>query len=121
MHPVLTLLVRLAPLNRLHDPFDLNTRFPWRFGGRKPNQDEYYDADEALRLWLADAFKDEERLQFKAGEVVRFSWGRDNSPIHSEPDFISDRVFMTVLYGSEKELRCMCEWREEEYGKLDEQ
>lgn len=72
-------------------------------------------ADEALRTWLAEQYRDEERLRLKNGEVVRFSWGRDNSPVHSEPDLITDRVFMTVLYGSEKELEAMCEWRGEEY------
>ncbi|KAL8364762.1 hypothetical protein RB595_003844 [Gaeumannomyces hyphopodioides] len=39
-------------------------------------------------------------------QVIRFSWGQDDSPVHSEPDWgSSDRVFVTVLFGSEEEIR----------------
>jgi hypothetical protein len=85
----------------------------------QPTEEEQDQANDALRYWLSQELEDEPQLQVKDGEVVRFSWGRKNSPIHSEPDLISDRVFMTVLYGSEAELRRMCEWRNAKYGEFD--
>ncbi|SPJ87933.1 uncharacterized protein FTOL_12402 [Fusarium torulosum] len=88
----------------------------WETVAHTPSEEEIDDADVKLRGWLADKFKHTPRVQVGHGEVVRFSWGRDDSPVHSEPDLISDRVFMTVLYGSELELRRMCEWRNAQYG-----
>ncbi len=85
----------------------------------RPSEEEMDDADAKLREWLANQFKDTPRVPIEPGQVLRFSWGRDDSPIHSEPDLISDRVFMTVLYGSQSELRSMCEWRDAEYGKVE--
>ncbi|KAH8702891.1 hypothetical protein GQ44DRAFT_732618 [Phaeosphaeriaceae sp. PMI808] len=87
-------------------------------GDVEPTDEEWEETDDALRAWLADAFKDESRVRVGDGDVVRFSWGREDSPVHSEPDMVSDRVFVTVLYGSEAELRGMCEWRNAEYGVL---
>lgn len=96
--------------------------FWWREKvAHEPSEDEMYDADFKLRGWLAKKFEHTPRVQVGHGEVVRFSWGRDDSPVHSEPDLISDRVFMTVLYGSEMELRRMCEWRDVNYGSFFEQ
>ncbi|KAK5047433.1 hypothetical protein LTR84_006529 [Exophiala bonariae] len=85
----------------------------------EPTEEEEDQAIEALRYWLYEELEEAPQLQVKDGEVVRFSWGRKESPIHSEPDLISDRVFMTVLYGSETELRGMCEWRNAMYGEFD--
>lgn len=87
-------------------------------GGPEPTDEEEDDAYNALRHWLAEKFEAADRVQVGDGEVVRFSWGRDDSPVHSEPDLRSDRVFMTVLYGSEAELRGMCSWRNAEYGNF---
>jgi hypothetical protein len=92
----------------------------WRKpNGAKPTDEDYYQAESSLRQWLTDEFKDETRIRVGHGEVVQFSWGRDDSPVHSEPDLTLDRVFVTVLYGSESELRSMCEWRNAEYAKFD--
>jgi hypothetical protein len=85
----------------------------------RPSEEEMDEADLKLRKWLATEFRETPRVKVGHGEVVRFSWGRENSPVHSEPDLTSDRVFMTVLYGSESELRRMCEWRNAQYGKYD--
>ncbi|GKU10054.1 unnamed protein product [Fusarium langsethiae] len=82
----------------------------------RPSEEEKDGADLRLRKWLENEFKDNPRVQVGNGQVVLFSWGRDNSPFHSEPDLICDRIFMSVLYGSEPELRGMCDWREAEYG-----
>lgn len=50
------------------------------------------------------------------GQVIRFSWGQGDSPIHSEPDSTGlHRVFISVLFGSEDETRHMCDLRGEEY------
>ncbi|KAM3076395.1 hypothetical protein ACMFMG_007214 [Clarireedia jacksonii] len=52
------------------------------------------------------------------GQIIRFSWGRNDSPVHSEPNMISDRIFLSVLYGSESEMRDMVELRRH-YGSPD--
>lgn len=80
-------------------------------------EQERDEADDKMRAWLAEQYKAEPRIKLRQGEVVRFSWGREDSPVHSEPDFICDRIFMTILYGSEKEMQGMCEWRNETYGE----
>jgi len=87
--------------------------------GTAPTAEDIEKADSSLRHWLAAEFKDTSRVRLGDGEVVRFSWGREDSPVHSEPDFVCDRVFVSVLYGSEPELRRMCEWRSVEYEKYD--
>lgn len=84
----------------------------------QPTEEEEDEANDALRYWLAEELEEEPQLPVKDGEIVRFSWGRKDSPVHSEPDLISDRVFMTVLYGSEAEIRRMCEWRNAKYGEF---
>ncbi|KAH7397348.1 hypothetical protein BKA66DRAFT_454205 [Pyrenochaeta sp. MPI-SDFR-AT-0127] len=97
------------------------TRHFWwqRTQGSEPAEEDIEQAYSKLRDWLADELRDARRVRVGDGEVVRFSWGRDDSPVHSEPDLISDRVFVTVLYGSESEVRGMCDWRSAEYGKFD--
>jgi hypothetical protein len=82
-------------------------------------EDEDEDQEDMLRHSLADEFKEVAQVRLGDGQVVRFSWGRDDSPVHSEPDLTSDRVFVTILYGSEPELRAMCDWRSSEYEKFD--
>ncbi|KAF5235638.1 hypothetical protein FANTH_11657 [Fusarium anthophilum] len=99
---------------------EAEARYYWwqdKTDGPEPSEDEVYDADDLLRESLGNAFKDTPRVQVGRGQIVRFSWGRDNSPVHSEPDLVSDRVFMTVLYGSDSELRTMSKWREAAYGE----
>jgi hypothetical protein len=83
-----------------------------------PTEEDIEQTGSTLRHWLADEFKDATRIRTGHGKVIRFSWGRDDSPVHSEPDLTSDRVFMTVLYGSESELRGMCEWRDVKFGEF---
>ncbi|CEI61878.1 hypothetical protein FVEN_g2934 [Fusarium venenatum] len=85
----------------------------------RPSAEEWDEADLKLRKWLENEFKETPRVQIEHGQIVRFSWGRDNSPLHSEPDIICDRIFISVLYGSESELRRMCDWREGKYGKFE--
>lgn len=52
------------------------------------------------------------------GQIIRFSWGQFDSPVHSEPDSTGlHRVFISVLFGAEPEIRDMCCFRGVEYGK----
>jgi hypothetical protein len=85
----------------------------------RPSQEQWDEADLELRKWLENEFKETPKVDIGHGQIVRFSWGRDNSPIHSEPDIVCDRIFMSVLYGSEPELRRMCDWREAKYGEFE--
>jgi len=39
------------------------------------------------------------------GQVIRFTMGRMDSPVHAVPAITKDRVFMNVVYGSEAEVR----------------
>ncbi|KAF5597199.1 hypothetical protein FPANT_4145 [Fusarium pseudoanthophilum] len=99
---------------------EAEARYYWwqnKANGPEPSEDEMYDADDLLRESLGIAFKDTPRVKVGHGQIVRFSWGRDNSPVHSEPDLVADRVFMTVLYGSDLELRTMSKWRGTPYGE----
>jgi hypothetical protein len=95
--------------------------FWWRGTGKNVSEEEVDDADEGLRAWLAKQFEKEEKVKVRNGEVIRFSWGRDESPVHSEPDLDVEwgRVFMTVLFGSEAELKRMSMFREAEWGIAD--
>ncbi|KAJ4138489.1 hypothetical protein NW768_002324 [Fusarium equiseti] len=96
-------------------------RFRWRSspGSSPPPYTNYEEADMAAREWLEKKFEKEPRVEARQDQVIRFSWGRDDSPLHSEPDLVCDRVFMSVLYGSETEIREMCEWRESQFGVYD--
>jgi hypothetical protein len=39
------------------------------------------------------------------GQVIRFTMGMVDSPVHAVPTITKDRVFMNVVYGSETEVR----------------
>ena len=94
--------------------------FWWRENREKESTEEDRDeAHDAMREWLSNRFSNMSRVKVPKGKIARFSWGRDDSPVHSEPQMVVDRVFMTVLFGSETELRSMCEYRDVEFGKVD--
>jgi len=57
-------------------------------------------------------------LDLKRGEIIRFSWGEIDSPVHSEPDESCDRVFASVLFRSEREIWNMCETRGSTYRDI---
>ncbi|KAH8885557.1 hypothetical protein GQ53DRAFT_751246 [Thozetella sp. PMI_491] len=70
------------------------------------------------RLVLAEKLVGCEALAVEPGQIIRFTWGQEDSPVHSEPDFSGqDRVFASVLFGSEQEIRDMCDMRDEIYGE----
>ncbi|CAH0045955.1 unnamed protein product [Clonostachys solani] len=66
---------------------------------------------------LAEALESYPQAAIEPGQMIRFSWAEEDSPIHSEPDSTNaHRVFVSILFGSESELRDMCDFREETYG-----
>jgi hypothetical protein len=67
------------------------------------------------RAEYTEKLSSEPVIEAASGEIAKFSWGQKDSPVHSEPDMNSDRVFISILYGSEREIRNMCELREEPY------
>lgn len=80
-------------------------------GADEENEDEE-------RTELAAALKERPLVQVGRGQVVKFTWGQEDSPVHSEPDSSAeDRVFVSVMFGSEEELRDMCQFRDQVYGK----
>lgn len=71
---------------------------------------------ETERSLLAERLEGLEEVKLREGEIIRFSWGQGDSPVHSEPDCTGvDRVFVSVLFGSEREIGDMCRFRGEEF------
>ncbi|KAK6613277.1 hypothetical protein ACHAPC_009365 [Botrytis cinerea] len=71
---------------------------------------------EEERIQLAKRFENEECVSLVVGDVIRFTWGDEDSPVHSEPDIsCSDRVFVSLMFGSKEELRDMCKLRDMEF------
>lgn len=69
-----------------------------------------------FRNQIASELASQSQLELRRGQIVRFSWGQNDSPVHSEPDCLgSDRIFVSVLFGSEEEMRRMCEVRGQNY------
>ncbi|KAK8122391.1 hypothetical protein PG984_011061 [Apiospora sp. TS-2023a] len=78
------------------------------------------DDDSSVRVELVEALKGCEEYTVQRGQMIRFSWGQDDSPVHSEPDFAGeDRVFVSVLLGSEEEIRDMCQCRQVPFGVVE--
>ncbi|KAF2426593.1 hypothetical protein EJ08DRAFT_699889 [Tothia fuscella] len=77
--------------------------------------------NEKLRKIVDDALKEEERVHVPFGSIVWFAnmWkgtADGSAAVHSEPDMSdSDRVFVTVMYGSEVEIGDLCHSWEVEY------
>ena len=67
------------------------------------------------RKTCAEALAREQPLHIQAREIIRFSWGQDDSPVHSEPEMKSDRVFLSIVFGSENEIRSLCTFRKQIY------
>lgn len=75
-----------------------------------------YTPQENFESQIADALFSEPQLEIRRGQIARFSWGEEDSPVHSEPDCLgSDRIFASILFGSAEELRRMCEYRCQKY------
>ncbi|OSS46899.1 hypothetical protein B5807_08873 [Epicoccum nigrum] len=66
-----------------------------------------FDTGAAVRARLAVAFKEEEALQAREGEVALFRTGLACGAVHSEPPCGVERVFVNVVPGGEGELRAL--------------
>jgi hypothetical protein len=71
--------------------------------------------DEMLREVQTAGFDTAPQQNVSTGQIVRMTWGEKDSPVHKEPLVKEDRVFMSVIYGTNKELCELAEWREEVY------
>jgi len=88
-------------------------------GGEEEEEEEreVYAREDREREQLAAALEGMPLVEVRPGQVVRFTWGADDAPVHSEPDCSAeDRVFVSVMFGSEEELRDMCRIRDATYG-----
>ncbi|EFQ30877.1 hypothetical protein CGRA01v4_12947 [Colletotrichum graminicola] len=80
--------------------------------------DYSYESEEKERAGLAEALEEIPLVELQTGQVVRFTWGESDAPVHSEPDSSAEaRLFLSVMFGSEAELRDMCSIRDEVYGE----
>ncbi|KAK5946954.1 hypothetical protein PMZ80_001099 [Knufia obscura] len=73
-----------------------------------------YDEDDMLQRQAVDkylaSYPGVERVHAQPGQIARFAWGQELGGVHSEPDMSgSDRVFVSVLFGSEREIRDLAE------------
>ncbi|ORY67107.1 uncharacterized protein BCR38DRAFT_426105 [Pseudomassariella vexata] len=72
------------------------------------------------RSEIAEKIAGCEEVAMERGQIIRFSWGQKDSPVHSEPDSTGEhRVFVSVLYGSEDEIRDMCKLRRVQYVRSE--
>jgi hypothetical protein len=55
-----------------------------------------------LGRYVPQVFAEERRLHI--GQIIRFSMGSIESPVHSAPAVTKDRVFINIVYGSEREV-----------------
>jgi hypothetical protein len=56
-----------------------------------------------LGMMMPRLFAGERNVEL--GQVLRFTMGRVDSPVHAVPVITKDRVFMNVVYGTEAEVR----------------
>ncbi|KUJ11914.1 uncharacterized protein LY89DRAFT_593912, partial [Mollisia scopiformis] len=75
----------------------------------------YWAAAKEQEVRVAKRLAGQPLVGLPGGSIIKFSWDQVDSPVHSEPDMSTDRVFVSVLYGSEKEMRNMREIRQKEY------
>ncbi|KAJ5378681.1 hypothetical protein N7509_011800 [Penicillium cosmopolitanum] len=68
-------------------------------------------AADAVRTRLATDLKSHQTVQSQQGECVFFRVGEEEGAVHSEPRSHGDRVFVNVVPGDERDLRClMAKW-----------
>ncbi|KAF7954275.1 hypothetical protein EAE96_005404 [Botrytis aclada] len=70
------------------------------------------------RKETAKALAGEKPLDVTRGQIIRFSWGQDDSPVHSEPDLVVERVFVSCIYGSICEIKDIAATRRQRIGDL---
>ncbi|KAF7898280.1 hypothetical protein EAF00_004726 [Botryotinia globosa] len=73
------------------------------------------------RKETANALAGEHPLEITRGQIIRFSWGQEDSPVHSEPDLFAERVFISCIYGSISEIKDIAATRRQKIGDLQAQ
>ncbi|KAM0151691.1 hypothetical protein ACHAQE_008398 [Botrytis cinerea] len=73
------------------------------------------------RKETANALAAEKPLEIPRGQIIRFSWGQEDSPVHSEPDLVAERVFISCIYGSISEIKDITATRRQKIGDLQAQ
>ncbi|KAF7952104.1 uncharacterized protein EAE97_001601 [Botrytis byssoidea] len=73
------------------------------------------------RKETANALAGEIPLEITRGQIIRFSWGQEDSPVHSEPDLVAERVFISCIYGSISEIKDIAATRRQKIGDLQAQ
>ncbi|KAF7929680.1 hypothetical protein BELL_0055g00140 [Botrytis elliptica] len=73
------------------------------------------------RKETANALAGETPLEITRGQIIRFSWGQEDSPVHSEPDLVAERVFISCIYGSISEIKDITATRRQKIGDLQAQ
>ncbi|TGO37159.1 hypothetical protein BHYA_0104g00160 [Botrytis hyacinthi] len=73
------------------------------------------------RKETANALAGEIPLEITRGQIIRFSWGQEDSPVHSEPDLVAERVFISCIYGSISEIKDITATRRQKIGDLQAQ
>ncbi|THV53775.1 hypothetical protein BGAL_0042g00210 [Botrytis galanthina] len=73
------------------------------------------------RKETANALAGENPLEITRGQIIRFSWGQEDSPVHSEPDLVTERVFISCIYGSISEIKDIAATRRQKIGDLQAQ
>jgi hypothetical protein len=93
----------LCPSKDLDNAFE-SVHQPWKY---------------QARCILADRLQTFRPVTLHPSQIIRFSWGQPDSPIHSEPDCLkTDRIFVSVMFGQEAEIQEMCQIRSANYGEL---
>jgi hypothetical protein len=70
--------------------------------------------EERQRTFLAKRFEGKRVLQAGEGQVAKWLVGTKNAPIHSEPPMKAGRVFLSLLPGTEDQIRELCKrWKRE--------
>ncbi|KAJ8067370.1 hypothetical protein OCU04_004721 [Sclerotinia nivalis] len=68
------------------------------------------------RRKISEVLASEEPLKLSPNQIIRFSWGEEDSPVHSEPDLITDRVFISCIYGTIGEIQDIAATRRQAIG-----
>jgi hypothetical protein len=70
---------------------------------------------EEMRARLALNLEKADRIDIKRGQLIAFTCGEPDSLIHSEPDIVEDRIFMSLVNGTETQLRKLATLRNKTY------
>jgi hypothetical protein len=72
---------------------------------------------EERRETLAHAFERSPQVEIATGQIFAFTCGEPDSPIHSEPDIKSDRIFMSVVPGTPDQIKELANIRSLTYAE----